>query len=57
VLQEPVFRVLVSLDEPTFSGQPLPLIAGMTLQADIQLELRSVLEWILEPLLAWEARV
>ncbi len=57
VLQEPVFRVLVSLDEPTFSGQPLPLIAGMTLQADIQLELRSVLEWILESLLAWEARV
>lgn len=57
--EEPVYRVTVSLDRqdvPAF-GNHVPLQAGMTLSADIILEERSLLDWLLEPLLSLRGRV
>jgi len=50
--EEPVYRVKVSLDQQTIEafGQPAPLQAGMTLQANIVLERQSFLAWLLQPL-------
>ncbi|MEM7663648.1 MAG: HlyD family efflux transporter periplasmic adaptor subunit [Pseudomonadota bacterium] len=50
---EPVYRVGISLEAQSleaFSKQ-MPLQAGMELTADIVLENRRLLEWLLEPLL------
>lgn len=46
------FKTWVELAErtPSFDGRPLSLRAGMMLKADIVLERRSLLEWLLEPL-------
>ena len=33
-------------------GEVLPLLAGMNLSADIELDQRSLLEWLLDPLLS-----
>nr|WP_281501048.1 HlyD family efflux transporter periplasmic adaptor subunit [Erythrobacter sp. F6033] len=50
--EEPVYRVRVTLDQQTVEayGEPAPLQAGMTLQANIVLERQSFLGWILQPL-------
>ena len=51
-LNEPVYRVRVALEKQTvdaFSRQ-LPLQAGMLLSADIVLEERTLVEWLLEPI-------
>ncbi len=52
--QEPVFRVRVKLDRHTVSayGQDVPLQPGMLVSADVVIDRRSLLEWLLEPLYA-----
>jgi membrane fusion protein len=52
---EPLFRITVALDEPR-SGEPMPLVAGMRLAADVLLERRRLIEWLFEPLIAWRGR-
>lgn len=57
-LQEPVYRVTVALSDQHIDayGQPVSLQAGMTLSANIVLEKRSLLDWLLEPVRAVRAR-
>lgn len=49
---EPLYRVLVQLDEQTVNayGKPESLKPGMTVNADILLERRRLIEWLLEPI-------
>lgn len=51
-ITEPLFRVLVQLDRQTVSayGRAEPLKPGMTVDADILLDKRRLIEWVLEPL-------
>ncbi len=53
--REALFRITVALDAP--EGEPLPLVAGMRLQADVMLERRRLVEWLFEPLLGLERRI
>lgn len=58
-IQEPVYRVAVSLDaqEIRAYGNSVPLQSGMLLSADIVLEQRSLLSWLLEPILSLKGRL
>jgi membrane fusion protein len=51
---EPVYRVTVSLTKQTVMayGQPMPLQPGMQLDADVVIETRKLIEWVLDPLFA-----
>jgi membrane fusion protein len=53
-LKEPVYRVTAVLDRPDIDayGQKVPLQPGMLLKADIILEKRSLMTWLLDPLLS-----
>lgn len=53
-VQEPVFRVRVRLnrDDVEAYGQRVPLQPGMLLSADVVIDRRSLLEWLLDPLYA-----
>jgi membrane fusion protein len=53
-LKEPVYRVTAALDRPDIDayGQKVPLQPGMFLKADIILEKRSLMSWLLDPLLS-----
>lgn len=53
-VQEPVFRVRVKLtdDEVSAYGRRLALQPGMLLTADVVIDRRSLLEWLLDPLYA-----
>jgi len=53
-LKEPAYKVTVSLDRPEIDGygKKTPLQADMLLRADIILEKRSFMSWILDPLLS-----
>ena len=53
-LGEPVYRVTAALDRPDIDayGQKVPLQPGMLLKADIILEERSLMDWLIEPLLS-----
>lgn len=53
-VQEPVFRVRVRLSRDSVAayGQTLPLQPGMLLSADVVIDRRSLLEWLLDPLYA-----
>lgn len=53
-LQEPVFRVRVKLDADSVAayGQSVPLQPGMLLTADVVIDRRTLLEWLLDPLYA-----
>lgn len=54
-VQGPVYRVLVSLDAlPPMVGQSAELRPGMTLQGDLLLERRRIVEYLFEPLLGLE---
>jgi membrane fusion protein len=53
--REALFRITVALDAQ--EGEPLPLVAGMRLQADVLLERRRLVEWLFEPLLGLERRI
>ena len=57
--KEPVYRVKVSLERQTVDafGREVPLQPDMTLRADIILEKRSLMEWLLEPLLSVRHRM
>lgn len=57
-IQEPLYQVQVQLDQQFIEayGEKLPLQAGMLLSADIVLEQRSVLSWLLEPLTSLKGR-
>lgn len=50
---EPLYRVRVELPRQALdtAGEPLRLLPGMTVDADIVLERRSLLEWALGPLM------
>jgi len=52
-LQEPAYKVVAALDRPDVdaNGQKIPLQAGMLLRADILLERRELVRWLLDPLL------
>ncbi len=54
VLKEPSYKVIAALDRPDVdaNGQKVPLQAGMLLQADILLEKRRIIRWLLNPLLS-----
>ena len=53
-LKEPAYKVIAALDRPDVdaNGQKVPLQAGMLLQADILLEKRELIRWLLGPILA-----
>ncbi len=55
---EPVYKVRVRPDRDVVMayGRPLPLQAGMALEADVTLERRRVGQWLLEPLSALRGR-
>ena len=50
---EPVYRITVDLPSQQVKayGQPLPLQAGMRVDADVLIESRRLIEWIFDPLL------
>ncbi|WP_218354494.1 HlyD family secretion protein [Alteromonas lipotrueiana] len=58
-LQEPVYMAEATLDEQQLNayGSSVALKSGMTFTADISLGERSLLEWLLEPLLSLSGRV
>ena len=53
-VQEPVFRIRVALARQTVAayGQDVPLQPGMLLSADVVIDKRSLLQWLLDPLYA-----
>lgn len=53
-VQEPVFRVRIKLARFSVSayGQEMPLQPGMLLTADIVVDRRTLIEWLLDPLYA-----
>jgi membrane fusion protein len=53
-LKEPAYKVTVALDRPDIDayGKKIPLQADMLLRADIILEKRSLISWLLDPLLS-----
>lgn len=57
-IREPVYQVQVRLNQQFIEayGEQMPLQAGMLLSADIVLEQRSVLSWLLEPLVSLKGR-
>ena len=52
-LKEPCYKVVAALDRPDVdaNGQKVPLQAGMLLRADILLEKRELIRWLLDPIL------
>lgn len=53
-LKEPAYKVVVMLDRQDVDayGAPVPLQPDMLLKADIMLDRRSLLTWLLDPLLS-----
>jgi membrane fusion protein len=53
-LKEPAYKVTAALDRPDIDayGKKIPLQADMLLRADIILEKRSLISWLLDPLLS-----
>jgi membrane fusion protein len=53
-LEEPVYRVTAALARQDISayGKSMPLQAGMLLKADVILDRRSLMRWVLDPLLS-----
>ena len=58
-IQEPVYRVTVRLPMQGVRayGQTMSLQAGMVLDADIRIDRRRLIEWVLDPLLSITGRV
>jgi membrane fusion protein len=54
----PSYRVTVSVDRQSIEafGRSFPLGADMTVKADIVFDRRSLLEWVLEPVLSLRGR-
>ncbi|MDN3653288.1 HlyD family efflux transporter periplasmic adaptor subunit [Thalassotalea ponticola] len=57
-LQEPVYKVTVALDKQTVNayGRSIALRPGMLLQAEIALDKRSLMHWLLEPIYSLKGR-
>ena len=57
--QEPMYRVTASLEQQTVDayGKTFPLKEGISLEADIKLAERSLLEWLFEPLFSLRGRL
>jgi membrane fusion protein len=53
-LKEPAYRVTAALERPDIDayGQKIPLQPDMLLKADVILEKRSLMSWLLDPLLS-----
>jgi membrane fusion protein len=53
-LKEPAYRVTAALDRPDIDayGKKIPLQADMLFRADIIIEKRSLISWLLDPLLS-----
>tara|TARA_Y100000310_G_scaffold109676_1_gene108108 strand:- start:1026 stop:2270 length:1245 start_codon:yes stop_codon:yes gene_type:complete len=58
-LQEPVYRLRATLNQQQMSayGKAFELKSGMLFEADIMLEQRTLIEWLLEPLYSLKGRV
>ncbi|MFT6449124.1 MAG: membrane fusion protein [Oleispira sp.] len=58
-LSEPVYRVTVKLDKQTVTayGEAITLQAGMLLNADISVDTRNLMEWLLDPLYSLKERM
>jgi membrane fusion protein len=56
---EPLYRITVALERQAVSayGEAQPLVSGMQLEADVQLDRRRLIEWLFEPLLGLSGRV
>lgn len=55
--QEQYYRISLDIAHKQSNGtQSMPLISGMTVEADILRDRRTILEWIFEPLLGFEER-
>ena len=56
---EPLYRITVALDQQSVQayGRAQPLVAGMQLEADVMLDRRRLIEWVIEPLLSVAGRV
>ena len=57
--KEPVYRVDVGLDKQSVAalGQEFPLRPGMSVNADLLLEKRTLFEWIFEPVIKLKERI
>jgi len=57
--QEPMYRVTAKLDKQNIEayGKALSLKEGISLEADIKLAERTLLEWLLEPLFSLKGRL
>ncbi|MBU2864183.1 HlyD family secretion protein [Reinekea forsetii] len=57
--QEPMYRVTAKLAQQNIDayGQPLSLKEGISLEADIKLAERTLLEWLFEPLFSLKGRL
>lgn len=58
-VEEPFYRITVGLPAQRVLayGQALPLQAGMTLDADIRIDRRRLIDWIFDPLLSVTGRL
>lgn len=58
-INEPAYLVSVALDTQAVEafGKSYSLKAGMILEADIELETRSILEWLFEPIIGFSKKV
>lgn len=54
---EPLYRITVVLSALPPAWAQRPLASGLRLQADVMLERRRLVEWLLEPLLALQQRL
>ncbi|SHN44783.1 membrane fusion protein [Duganella sacchari] len=52
--QEPMFKITVELARQDIQayGKQIPLQAGLLLEADIMHERRTIVEWMMEPLIS-----
>lgn len=58
-INEPVYKVVAKVDEQSLDayGDQLPLQAGMLLEADIVLDTRNLMDWLLDPLYSLRGRL
>jgi membrane fusion protein len=58
-LQEPVYRLRAKLNQQQMRafGKAFDLKSGMLFEADIMLEQRTLIEWLLEPIYSLRGRV
>ncbi|MDD1829915.1 HlyD family efflux transporter periplasmic adaptor subunit [Photobacterium sp. ZSDE20] len=56
---EGLYQIRVKLSKPTITvyGKEEPLISGMTVIADVELDSRKIYEWILEPLYTIKGKI